>query len=232
MILKMKVSINGKMWLRAKCAPELKSSEGINDLEEKRCTVWKSRRKKWFCTSAHPLYLPFFFKGLLVLHPFLGPLKGQVRAELWQLMDCPPRWPPLQHYHLPETKKSAQICRDGDILLSASILASPLLGASIHLSGSPTVSISCLASLLLQFYSKEEGSQITKNDPIFCTLNIYSCIPLPHNFVPHVTVLQSREGTDPTGLTQSEIIHEAFHEFSEHRKINEVMSSNYVYRPD
>lgn len=131
-----------------------------------------------------------------------------------------------------ETKKSAQICHDGDILLSASILASPLLGASIHLSGLPTVSISCLASLLLQFYSKEEGSQITKNDPIFSTLNIYLCILLPHNFVPHVTVLQSREGTDPTGLTQSEIIHEAFHEFSEHRKINEVMSSNYVYRPD
>ena len=75
-----------------------------------------------------------------------------------------------------------------------------------------------------QFYSKEDESQITRDNRIFRTLHVYLLAPQ------FITLSHDRsERADPKGLTHAEIIHESSHEFLQHKKMNEVMSSNYYF---
>lgn len=162
----MKVSINGKMWLRAKCPPKLISLEGINDLEERRLYSQEEEEEKvsFFCPLLlSTIPLP---QKIDCLASLLKSLKGQMRAELCAADGLPAKmaaFAALPSCH--EIKKNAQVCQDKDILLSASILASALLGASIRLSGSLTISISCFPSLSLRSTPAKTSSSSLKMIP-------------------------------------------------------------------
>lgn len=125
----------------------------------------------------------------LASHP-TEPLKGKGRGKPWATAYGLPAKMAARVVTSawPDVKQNAQFYQDGDILLSAFILVSPLPGTSRYLSESATSQYLVAAFLfhLSQFYSKEDGSQITKNSQIFCTWNAYS---LPHHLFYHVIAL-------------------------------------------
>lgn len=150
----------------------------INDLEGRRVIVWKGRKKKRFGPSSHPLYLSLLnVKGLLISCPSLS-TEGEDRA-LW-----PSLWTPCQYgclCRIPPWHERKQMPRS---VWMETFFFWPLFQLH-HWLGPPFTSVDLphLSILFIlypspQLYSKEDGSQVTKDDYIFFTLNVYSSAPV------------------------------------------------------
>lgn len=159
----------------------------MNDTEGRRCVIRKSRTKKRFCPSVLSLYVLLdLLKGLLASHPSTKPLKRKERAE-----------PCATAYRLPAKMAASEVTssrhdRKQNVGMEASFSPSWFqhhhrqgsLGTSLNL---PSLNI-CFLPVLYpssQFWYKEEGPQITKNNRFFCILNVYPLAPqfiISHNY--------------------------------------------------
>lgn len=151
----------------------------INDLEGRRVIAWKGRKNKRFGPSSHSLYLSLLnVKGLLISCPSLDPLK--VRTEL-----CGPAHGLPANMAafavIPPWHERKQMPRS---VWMETFFSWPLfqlhhwLGPLFTSLDLPHLSILFILYPSPQLYSKEDGSQVTKDDYIFCTLNVYPSAPV------------------------------------------------------